>query len=284
MSSEAVGWVFRYSPYAGPTFAVHVAVADSVNDQYANEFWMILARLAVKARVSRRSAAGAMTTLAAEGFVAPLEDADVARAQQRGRRYRFLFPRVAVVYETRPSAGAAHGLVQDVHMASAGAAHITQEKPNSDLRDICAAELTLVTAPVGGDLIAAVFAEWQQVTGHTRARLDDKRAKTITRALRVYPLADVLDAVRGVVLFAHNMGGTTGKRYDDVTLILRDADHIERFRDAQRGEGQPSQLDRIKASRSVGAMAKVLERRANATGRSSDAVHETRRALPTPGR
>jgi hypothetical protein len=85
-----------------------------------------------------------------------------------------------------------------------------------------------------------VFDAWIEAVGKTSAtKLDDKRRRRIERALRDFPLEDVLDAVRGVAHDPFNMGVETGRPYNDVTLVLRDAEHIERFRDIQRGLIRP---------------------------------------------
>lgn len=143
--------------------------------------------------------------------------------------------------------------------------------------------LTLSDVP-REDPVVAIFEEWKRATSHPRAVLDDARAKAIAKALRHYPLEDCLDAVRGVVLFAHNMGATTGKKYDDVTLVLRDSAHVERFRDAWRNEGQASQLDRARAHPKAGATVAVLERMLSERSGGSESVQSPRGALPQPGR
>jgi hypothetical protein len=97
-------------------------------------------------------------------------------------------------------------------------------------------ELTLVAQqarPVSVDRL--VFEAWQQATGKTRAKLDDKRRRVIARALKAFPLDDVLDAVRG---WQHDPW-TERPRYNDLGQLLRDADHIEKFRDLWR-DGPPA--------------------------------------------
>lgn len=96
MSAEASGYVFRSSPYRGTQLAVHLAIADSVNDQYENEFWMSLTTLSKKARVSRSMVREAVIRLVRDGFLTLLEAHD-----RQPSRYRFCFPEVAVVYESR---------------------------------------------------------------------------------------------------------------------------------------------------------------------------------------
>jgi hypothetical protein len=97
MSADAVGWVYRHSPYSGVAFQVHHAVADSVNDQHGNEFWMTKPNLAIKARTSVASAKRAMEAMVADGYLDLLEES----GGRDGSRYRFLFPDVPVIYDSR---------------------------------------------------------------------------------------------------------------------------------------------------------------------------------------
>ena len=96
----------------------------------------------------------------------------------------------------------------------------------------------LALAVVERDPVDGVFEEWQEATGHHKAVLDRKRRRVIESALKHYPVEDCVAACRGVMLFPHNRGATNGQRYDDITLVLRDSEHIERFRDRYLGEGQ----------------------------------------------
>jgi hypothetical protein len=54
VSGEAVGWVWRHSPYEGTGLVVHLAIADVVNDVHGNQFWMSVPHLARKCRISDR--------------------------------------------------------------------------------------------------------------------------------------------------------------------------------------------------------------------------------------
>lgn len=98
MSAEATGYVYRFSPYRGTTFQVHHAVADSVNDQNDNKFWMRQGPLAQKARCGREAANEALATLVADEFIELLEQGG---GRGRPSLYRFLFPDVPVAYDTR---------------------------------------------------------------------------------------------------------------------------------------------------------------------------------------
>lgn len=83
--------------------------------------------------------------------------------------------------------------------------------------------------------LATVFGAWQEATGKHRAALDGKRTRLINAALKSYPLEDIVDAVQGWQHVPHNRGENDRQTvYNDLELLLRDAQHIERFRDAQR--------------------------------------------------
>lgn len=86
-------------------------------------------------------------------------------------------------------------------------------------------------------LIDQVFNEWVTVCGKDRSRtkLDSKRKTRIEWALRNYPLDDVMDAVRGWQNSPFHAGqNSDGRQWNDLTLLLRDAQKLEFFRDRQR--------------------------------------------------
>lgn len=92
------------------------------------------------------------------------------------------------------------------------------------------------------DPVQRVFDAWIASTGRTgQTQLSPKRRRLITAALKGYPLDDVLDAVKGWRQSAHHRGENQQRTvYNDLELLLRDAEHIERFRDLQRGARQPT--------------------------------------------
>lgn len=103
--------------------------------------------------------------------------------------------------------------------------------------------------------VRAVFDAWVEAAGRTnRTRLDDKRRRLIKRALKDYELDEVLDAVRGWRNSPHHRGESNGTIYNDLGLLLRDAEHIERFRDLERagpprrGPRQERNIDRDRSA------------------------------------
>lgn len=86
MSNEAVGWVWRNSPYSGAQLLVHLAIADVVNDLHQYEFWMSTDGLARKAKVSRSTVVATLSDMCARGLLECLEAGGVNR---KPSRYRF---------------------------------------------------------------------------------------------------------------------------------------------------------------------------------------------------
>lgn len=107
------------------------------------------------------------------------------------------------------------------------------------------AELELVSpavSPTATDPVVLVFDAWQEATGRHRAVLDGKRRRVIKQALEHYPTSDLIDAVRGWNQSPHHRGeNDRATVYNDIELLLRDAKHIEQFRDLTR-HGPPSVL------------------------------------------
>jgi hypothetical protein len=79
--------------------------------------------------------------------------------------------------------------------------------------------------------VAAAFSHWKMIMGHERARMDLKRAQVIRDRLRDgYSLEDLCLAIEGCAASAFHCGeNDRGQRYDSITLILRDADHVDKF-------------------------------------------------------
>ncbi len=76
-----------------------------------------------------------------------------------------------------------------------------------------------------------VFQHWQTVMKHPGAKLDEKRQRKINQALKLgYSVIDLKQAIDGCAKTPYNMGkNDNGQVFDDIGLILRDAEHIERF-------------------------------------------------------
>lgn len=195
MSSDAIGWVYRHSPYRGVEFAVHHAIADSVNDQHGYELWMRQSVLAGKARTTRRSVLAALATLTDGGFLDLLEE-----GRGGANRYRFLMPEgTPVVYETRPEGvKRVHTPVNGDHTvtgvrceeSSQGGVKPVHTKPKEEPKDTSFSSDVHRLCGLLADLIAEdgtdrpdVSARW--LTDCERLmRLDKKTPEQVERAIR----------------------------------------------------------------------------------------------------
>ena len=80
------------------------------------------------------------------------------------------------------------------------------------------------------DPVRTIFEYWQKVMESPGSKLDEKRRRVIVKALKDYSPADVCRAIRGCAKTPHNMGMNDSKtKYNALGLILRSADHIDRF-------------------------------------------------------
>lgn len=235
MSSEAVGWVFRHSGARDAAFIVHLAVADSVNDQNANRFWMSVPNLAKKTRRSQRSVQLALQFLETAGYLNRLSE-----RPGHVRHYRFLFPDVPVVFDSRTTSLDPNERRSTPAVATGVQGERTASAANdSDPRSGCAQtqvqpkEENPPDPPRGA--VIEVFDAWREATGHAAAKLDRSRRRVIESRLKDFSAADLIDAVRGWRHSPHHRGENDRRIvYNELRLLLRDAAHVEQFRDLER--------------------------------------------------
>lgn len=81
------------------------------------------------------------------------------------------------------------------------------------------------------DDVYAIFLHWCHVMNHPKAKLDKGRQQKIVQALKLgYTIDELKQAIDGCKLTPFNMGqNDRQQRYDALNLILRDAEHIDRF-------------------------------------------------------
>lgn len=79
--------------------------------------------------------------------------------------------------------------------------------------------------------IEHVFERWKATMGHSRARLDKERTKAIREMLVVgYSVEDLELAIFGCSISAFHQGqNDRATKFDDITLICRDAKHVDKF-------------------------------------------------------
>ena len=111
--------------------------------------------------------------------------------------------------------------------------------------------MTIAELPT--DPVHELFEYWKTVMGHKRARLDLKRRRLIKDRINDgYTFEDLMLAIEGCYLDPWNMGEdprSNGQRYDDISLICRDAEHIDKF--IKRAEKAQERMEKINAQRAV---------------------------------
>lgn len=81
------------------------------------------------------------------------------------------------------------------------------------------------------DEVLAVFEYWKSTMNYGRAKLDQKRSKKIQERLKDgYTLDDIKEAIMGCKCSRFHQGDNDrGTKFDDICLICRDAEHVDRF-------------------------------------------------------
>ena len=103
--------------------------------------------------------------------------------------------------------------------------------------------LLCVSSPSSNDVSTQLFDYWKLTMNHPRAVLDKNRQRAIEQALKQgYTILELKKAIDGCKNSQFNMGKNDRQQiYDDITLIFRDAEHIERFmRNVNKDDPQSS--------------------------------------------
>ena len=93
-------------------------------------------------------------------------------------------------------------------------------------------DASLTSTSSSSKIIYEVFDYWRTVMNHPKAILDKKRKTIIAKTLKSYnnDSANLKLAVDGCAQSGFHMGkNPLGEVYDSIELILRDADHVEKF-------------------------------------------------------
>jgi len=79
--------------------------------------------------------------------------------------------------------------------------------------------------------IKEIFSYWQEIFYHPQAKLsNDRRAKIKARFAEGYTVDQLKKAIDGCKASAYHMGeNESGKKYDSIGLIFRNADKVEQF-------------------------------------------------------
>lgn len=230
-----MGWVWRCSPWKGQhaKFLVHLAVADVVNDVHENELWMSQSTLAEKAGVCRQTVCEWLAEAVEAGLLVVVQDNSRAG---RPNCYRFIM---------EGGVGSGDRGCRSSRQGGVGSADTNSREELK--RTQTSTSLAKQNAPEDSDSVIAkrVVDAWVAATGRdaNRVKVNAKRVAAVKARLREgYTEADLIAAVRGVALSAWHMGDNPSrKRYDDLLIVIRDGERVEKFRDLfEQGGDMPS--------------------------------------------
>lgn len=201
MSVQAIAWVLDHSEAKGTARCVLISIANHVDPDGIG--WVHVRRVLREANCSLGSYRSAVHQAEARGeLVREPHGGGSARLHDRHRPNLFTFPALAG---------------QPVEPA---------REPDRE-------------AEQADSSVRRVFEAWRAATGKDPAKLTaDRRAKITARLREGYTVDDLVAAVEGVALSPWHMGeNPSGVRYDDLTLVLRDGTHTERFMALGDGSG-----------------------------------------------
>jgi hypothetical protein len=135
--------------------------------------------------------------------------------------------------------------------------------------------------------VQRVFDHWRTEFQHPRAVLDAKRKRVIQAALKAFDEATLLIAISGYRNSPHHMGENEARTvYDDITLFLRDANHIENGLRFSRGPPAPAvsavTRARQKLQESINANRRVVSEQSGSSQGDMGSVTGVLRGCPDP--
>ncbi len=109
------------------------------------------------------------------------------------------------------------------------------------------------------DQARTIFTYWQKIMKSPSSVMDNKRKGLLLNALKNYSPADICKAIRGCSKSPHNMGqNDRNTKYNGLGLILRDAEHIDRFIGLDAGTARASKAVESIEEANARIMAEVL--------------------------
>jgi hypothetical protein len=240
MSVQALAWVFDHftgwceargmDPSAGQRLVL-LSIANHADKEGRNA-WPSTATICGEAAVSKRTAETAIRWLEDGGVI--LREVNrgglpETPSDRRPNRYSILAmtPPSGSAIPSDPAEGAGRQSVQERvgNSCADGSATIADQTVLEPSKG------TTTRRTAHADDVDAIFEAWREATDHPRAKLDKaRRAKIEARLKDGYSRDELIVAVRGIARSEFHMGeNDRHQRYDDITIALRDAAHVEKF-------------------------------------------------------
>lgn len=236
--------------------AIHLAVADVVNDAHGNEFWMSQSGLAEKARVTRQSVCEWFRDAIDRGLVECVRDNSAAG---KPNCYRLLMPEGVSPLVTGGVGKSDRGVsAEPTGGVGKSDTELKRTKEGTKTLSLVNEVDENATENASSSLASSaqlVLDEWVNATGRDpkKVKMNAKRLAAIKARLREgYSVDDLIAAVRGIAMSAWHRGeNPEGKKYDDLLVAIRDGERVEKFRDLyeQGGDrGRGSAASRVLAA------------------------------------
>ncbi|HUW00769.1 MAG TPA: helix-turn-helix domain-containing protein [Acidimicrobiales bacterium] len=289
MSIQALAWLIEEVPnlyhddeaLSATQRLVLLSIANHA-DRFGGNAWPTMSTICHEAGVSKRRAQDAIRALEERGIISREVNEGGSRdcpADRRPNRYTILPLALAdtngvdedgvaaTITPTNgvdaPSPPLTNGV--DVPSTPRGGRSVTNgvdaastqtvlDPSNGTKRDVDSPDGEPGAPRTQAEQVAAIFEAWREATNHPRAVLAGKRKAVILARLKDgYTEAELIAAVQGIALSDFHMGqNDRAKKYDDITLALRDEAHVEDFANLaikRRKTGGKSWMDRSTGER-----------------------------------
>jgi hypothetical protein len=243
--------VYDHSPYEGKRLVIHLAIADIVNTDYDNEFWMSNEKMAKKSRCTREYVNKTLKLMVTDGFLVPIGDGMCQGAGKKTVRYRFVMPNVnsdAPVNSDQVNVNSEQLNVNSDNLnvnserendaLNVNPVHInpsttTQERTQEEPKKEPKAVLDSVSEEKANkveEIWSAYLKTLERCGLETTKKLTKPRLTLIANRLNDYTKDELIRAVEGLEHSPFHRGDNDARKvYDSIELILRSDDHIERF-------------------------------------------------------
>lgn len=191
--------------------SVIISLADNANDE--GVCWPSVAKIAMRTCMSERAVQSAIRWLVDAGIL--------SKDERLGR---------STVFTITP---AAYAPPQDMHPTPANPAPPPPQMPHPTPaapapRTVKEPKVEPPKEPTS--LVTEVFDHWRVKMSSPRSKMDSNRRTLITNALKLYPAEVLKLAIDGCAGSSFHMGkNDTGKKYNGLDLILRNAEKIDGF-------------------------------------------------------
>lgn len=212
MSVKAMTWVWSLALKSNQKFVL-LALADHADDE--GRCWPSIEKLAVKCGISRSAVNEHLKTLVHLGLIVRKK-----RCSEQGYRASNLY---FLKIGLNPAILLRKNLSRNIPSLSPDLPASYSQNLDSNHQELSKESSLLVE-------VKEIFHYWQTVMNYPNAKLDDKRQRKIASALKNYSVLQLKQAIDGCMRTPFNMGENDRRqKFNSIELILRDAEHIERF-------------------------------------------------------